>query len=450
MQDGWREQTQSVFASAEVGFKNTYFLTLTGRNDWPSQLAGPHSKKSSFFYPSVGASVVLSQIIPKMPKNLSYIKIRASYASVGVAFERYLANPLFTWSKSGLNWSSQTRFPVYDLKPERTKSFEVGLTMRFLRHFNLDVSYYDTKTSDQTFEPTISTGSGSSSLTIQSGDVRNRGIELALGYSNTWGKFSWDTNYTLSVNRNKILSLADDVVNPETGEHFSVDQLDMGGLGDARFILRKGGTLGDFYSRVDLRRDSNGDIYSNEKGEIATEPIADVNSYIKLGSVLPDANMSWRNDFRWGNFNFGFMVSARLGGVVFSRTQAMLDNYGVSEASAAARDMGGVMINGDDLVNANKWYTAVGGGNSVPQYYTYSATNVRLQEASIGYTIPKKLTRNVCEITLSLVGRNLWMIYNKAPFDPESIATTGNYYQGIDYFMMPSMRNFGFNLRLKF
>ena len=450
LQDGWREQTQSVFASAEVGFKNTYFLTLTGRNDWPSQLAGPHSKKSSFFYPSVGASVVLSQIIPKMPKNLSYIKIRASYASVGVAFERYLANPLFTWSKSGLNWSSQTRFPVYDLKPERTKSFEVGLTMRFLRHFNLDVSYYDTKTSDQTFEPQISTGSGSSSLTIQSGDVRNRGIELALGYSNTWGKFSWDTNYTLSVNRNKILSLADDVVNPETGEHFSVDQLDMGGLGDARFILRKGGTLGDFYSRVDLRRDSNGDIYTNEKGEIATEPIADVNSYIKLGSVLPDANMSWRNDFRWGNFNFGFMVSARLGGVVFSRTQAMLDNYGVSEASAAARDMGGVMINGDDLVNANKWYTAVGGGNSVPQYYTYSATNVRLQEASIGYTIPKKLTRNVCEITLSLVGRNLWMIYNKAPFDPESIATTGNYYQGIDYFMMPSMRNFGFNLRLKF
>ncbi len=175
-----------------------------------------------------------------------------------------------------------------------------------------------------------------------------------------------------------------------------------------------------------------------------------MNSYIKLGSVLPDANMAWRNDFRWGNFDFGFMVSARLGGVVFSRTQAMLDNYGVSEATAAARDRGGVMINSDDLVDANKWYTAVGGGNAVPQYYTYSATNVRLQEASIGYTIPKRLTRNVCEITLSLVGRNLWMIYNKAPFDPESIATTGNYYQGIDYFMMPSMRSFGFNLRLKF
>lgn len=450
LQEGWREQTQSIFASVEIGFKNTYFLTLTGRNDWPSQLAGEHSVKSSFFYPSVGASVVLSQLIPEMPKNLSYVKLRASYASVGVAFERYLANPRYSWNESGLNWSTQTRFPIYNLKPERTKSFEVGLTMRFLRHFNLDFTYYNTMTQDQTFEPNISTGSGSSKLTIQSGNVRNRGFEVALGYSNTWGKFSWDSNYTLSANKNKILSLADDVVNPETGEHFSVDQLDMGGLADARFILREGGTLGDFYSRIDLKRDSNGAVYINEKGEIASESITDVNSYIKLGSVLPDANMAWRNDFRWRNFNFGFMVSARLGGVVFSRTQAMLDYYGVSEVSAAARDAGGVMINGGDLVDANKWYTAIGSGNSVPQYYTYSATNVRLQEASIGYTIPKKKLGDICEITLSLVGRNLWMIYNKAPYDPETVATVNSYYQGIDYFMSPSTRNIGFNLRLKF
>lgn len=450
LQEGWREQTQSIFASVEIGFKNTYFLTLTGRNDWPSQLAGEHSVKSSFFYPSVGASVVLSQLIPEMPKNLSYVKLRASYASVGVAFERYLANPRYSWNESGLNWSTQTRFPIYNLKPERTKSFEVGLTMRFLRHFNLDFTYYNTKTQDQTFEPNISTGSGSSKLTIQSGNVRNRGFEVALGYSNTWGKFSWNSNYTLSANKNKILSLADDVVNPETGEHFSVDQLDMGGLADARFILREGGTLGDFYSRIDLKRDSNGAVYINEKGEIASESITDVNSYIKLGSVLPDANMAWRNDFRWRNFNFGFMVSARLGGVVFSRTQAMLDYYGVSEVSAVARDAGGVMINSGDLVDANKWYTAIGSGNSVPQYYTYSATNVRLQEASIGYTIPKKKLGDICEITLSLVGRNLWMIYNKAPYDPETVATVNSYYQGIDYFMSPSTRNIGFNLRLKF
>ena len=110
-----------------------------------------------------------------------------------------------------------------------------------------------------------------------------------------------------------------------------------------------------------------------------------------------------------------------------------------------------MVINGGDLVDANKWYTSVSGGNTVPQYYTYSATNVRLQEASIGYTIPRKVLGDLCEITLSLVGRNLWMIYNKAPFDPEISAATGsNYYQNVDYFMLPSTRNLGFNIKLQF
>ena len=450
LQEGWREQTQSVFASAEVGYKGTYYLTLTGRNDWPSQLAGPHSNTKSFFYPSVGASVVISEIFDRMPENLSYIKLRASYASVGVAFERFIANPMYSWNSSGLSWSTQTQYPMYDLKPERTESFEVGLTMRFLKHFNLDVTYYHSNTRNQTFSPQISIGSGYSDIYIQSGNVRNQGVEVALGYSNRWGLFSWDSNYTLSCNRNKIISLANNVYNPVSGEYFDISLLDMNGLGQAHFILKEGGTLGDLYSMIDLRRDSNGKIYVDQDGGMTTESIQDVNKYIKLGSVLPDANMAWRNDFRIENFNFGFLVSARIGGVVFSRTQAMLDYYGVSEASAAARDAGMMSVNGGDLVSPKAWYNAVAGGTSVPQYYTYSATNVRLQEVSVGYTIPRKVLKNVCEINISVVGRNLWMIYNKAPFDPESIATTGNYYQGIDYFMMPALRNIGFNLRLKF
>ena len=160
--------------------------------------------------------------------------------------------------------------------------------------------------------------------------------------------------------------------------------------------------------------------------------------------------MSWRNDFRIGNFNLGFLITARLGGIVYSSTQAVLDYYGVSEASAAARDAGGVFINGGDCIDANKWFSSVGGSNPLPQEYTYSGTNVRLQEASIGYTIPRSKLGDVCDLSLSLVGRNLLMIYNKAPFDPEAIATTGNYYQGIDHFMMPSLRNFGFNVRVTF
>lgn len=450
LQEGWREQTQSIFGSAEVGYKGTYYLTVTARNDWPSQLAGPHSNRKSFFYPSVGGSIVLSQLIPNMPKNLEYVKIRGSWASVGTAFERYIANPQYKWDASGLSWSTQTQYPIYDLKPERTNSYEAGISMRFLKYFNTDITYYHTNTLNQTFNPQISTGSGSSDIYIQSGDVMNQGVEFTLGFSNTWRKFTWNSNYTFSFNHNRIESLADNVLNAATGEYFSVDQLDMNGLGLAHFILREGGTLGDLYSLADFQYDSNNRIVINEDGTVTPKTISDTKDYVKLGSVLPKANMAWRNDFSIGHFNFGFLVSARLGGVVYSSTQAVLDYYGVSEASAAARDAGGVHVNGGDLVDANKWYSSVGGSNPLPQEYTYSGTNVRLQEASIGYTFPKKMLGNVCDLTVSLVGRNLWMIYNKAPFDPESIATTGNYYQGIDHFMMPSLRSFGFNVRLSF
>ena len=450
LQEGWREQTQSVFGSAEVGYKGAYYLTLTARNDWPSQLAGPHSNKKSFFYPSVGASVVLSQIIPNMPENLEYLKIRGSYASVGTAFERYIANPMYKWNSSGLSWNTQTQYPMYDLKPELTDSWEIGLSMRFLKWFSLEATYYHTNAKSQTFNPQISTGSGSSEIYIQSGDVMNQGCEISLGFGKDWNRFRWDSNLAFSTNQNKIISLADNVLNAATGEYFSVDQLDMNGLGLAHFILRKGGTLGDLYSFADFKYDSNGMIVVNEDGTVSPNMIAEAKDYVKLGSVLPKANLSWRNDFRIAGFNFGFLITARFGGIVYSSTQAVLDYYGVSEASAAARDAGGVFINGGDRVDANKWFSSVGGSNPLPQEYTYSGTNVRLQEASIGYTFPRKMLGNVCDLNLSIVGRNLWMIYNKAPFDPESVATTGNYYQGIDHFMMPSLRNFGFNVRITF
>ncbi|MCD8071666.1 MAG: SusC/RagA family protein, partial [Alistipes sp.] len=206
-------------------------------------------------------------------------------------------------------------------------------------------------------------------------------------------------------------------------------------------------TLGDLYSITDFVRDINGNIYVDANGDISTkyEGVED----IKLGSVFPSYNLSWRNDVSWRNLNLSFMISARVGGIVYSATQAALDYYGVSETTAAARDRGGVYINGGDRISAQTWYTTIGAQSGMPQYYTYSATNVRLQELSLGYTFPRSLT-NFADITVSVVGRNLWMIYNKAPFDPESVASTGNYYQGIDYFIMPSLRTVGMNVRIKF
>ena len=444
-QEGWEEMTQSIFASAEVGWKSMLYLTLTGRNDWASQLA--NSSTSSFFYPSVGLSGVISEMV-QLPAFIDYMKVRGSFSSVGMPYPRNLTSPTYEYDETNQGWKPKTHYPIGDLKPERTNSFEVGMNMRFLKNFELDVTYYNAKTMNQTFNPELPVGEYAR-IYIQTGAVRNQGLELALNYNNTWKDFTWNTGVTYSMNKNKILTLADNAINPITREKFSISSLNMGGLGSTRFILKEGGSMGDIYSLMDLKRDANGAVYIDENNSVVTESL-EANNYIKLGSVLPKGNLAWRNNFSWKNINVAFLVSARLGGVVFSRTQAVLDNFGVSEASAAARDKGYVSVNGNDRVNPEGWYSVVAGGTAVPQYYIYSATNIRLQEASIGYTIPRKWLGNVCDIKVSLIGRNLWMIYNKAPFDPESVASTDNFYQGIDYFMMPSLRNIGFNLSFKF
>lgn len=445
-QSGYHDQVKSLFASVELGYKGAYYLTLTGRNDWPSQLAGPNSTQSSFFYPSVGTSFVLSEIF-HLPKQIDYLKARASYASVGLPFPRFLANPTFEWDTALRQWKSKANYPLYNLKPENTTSWEIGLTARFLKHFNLDVTLYHTTTYNQTFNPQISVSSAYSTLYVQTGSVSNKGIELSLGYKNKWGDFGWASNYTFSANRNKINELVRNYVHPETGTIINKDRLDVGGHGQAHFILKEGGTLGDLYSLSDIKRDSQGRVYIDNEGKVYTDNnVGD----IKLGSVFPKCNMAWRNDFSWKGLNVGLMFSARFGGIVYSATQATLDTYGVSETTAQARDLGYVEVNGGDHINPETWYTTIGSKNGVPQYYTYSATNIRLQEASIGYTIKKNKLWNVGDITLSLVGRNLLMLYCKAPFDPEATASTGNYYQGIDYFMTPSTRSIGFNVKVKF
>lgn len=449
IQTGWREQTQSLYASADVGFKGTYYLTLTGRNDWPSQLAGPNSHNSSFFYPSVGLSVLMNNFFPAANDVLNLWKIRASFASVGSAFNRYIANPRYQWDSNTQSWSVLTQYPLYDLKPERTNSVEVGMNFKLINDISFDATFYWANTANQTFNPELPVNQYSK-IFIQTGSVRNWGMEFALSYSHTWGDFFWRSGLTYSFNRNKITKLADNALNPVTGERFSMDVLDMGGLGSTRFLLKKGGGMGDIYSTIDLVRDSNGNIYVDPTQAVATSAIQDKEDYIKLGSVLPSGNIAWSNTFGWKNFGLSFMINARIGGKVFSRTQAILDYYGVSENSAAARDAGFISLNNGDQVNPQMWYSIIAGGTAVPQYYIYDATNIRLGEVTFSYTIPRRWLRDICDIKVSFVGRNLWMIYNKAPFDPESVATTDNWYQGIDYFMMPSMRNLGFNINLTF
>ena len=441
---GWHDQTQSLFASVEVGWKQMLYLTVTGRNDWASQIAG--SSSSSFFYPSVGLSWVPTSLWD-LGGALSYLKLRGSIASVGMPFPRYLTVPTYEYDATNRVWKDKTHYPIGDLKPERTTTYEVGVDARLWRHLSLSASWYQADTKNQTFDPSLPPSSSYTTIYLQTGHVRNTGVELSVGYDKRWGSFRWATNFTYAWNRNEIIELAANAVNPITGEPLNLEKLDIKGLGKAKYILKEGGTLGDLYTTSDLRFNDNGYVEVDKSGNLL---LTDEGDDIYLGSVFPDHNLAWRNDFSWKGVNLGLLFTARIGGICYSATQANLDLYGVSEASAAARDAGGVLINGREMVDAQKWYQAIGSQSGLPQYYTYSATNFRLQELSLGYTLPAKWFRDRMRMTVSFVGRNLWMIYCKAPFDPEAVASTGLNYQGIDYFMMPSLRSLGFSVKFQF
>lgn len=441
---GWHDQTQSIFASVEVGWKQMLYLTVTGRNDWASQLA--NSPESSFFYPSAGLSWVPTSLWD-MGSALSYLKVRGSIASVGMPFPRFLTIQTYEYDATNRVWKDKTHYPISDLKPERTTTYEIGIDARLWKHISLSASWYQADTKNQTFDPALPPSSSYTTIYLQTGHVRNTGVEASLGYSNKWRDFSWSSNFTYSWNKNKIMELAANAVNPVTGEPLNLTELNIKGLGKAKYILKEGGTLGDLYTTSDLRYNDKGYIEVDNNGNLQ---ITDDGNEIYLGSVFPKHNLAWQNEFGWKGINLRVLFTARLGGVCYSATQANLDLYGVSEASAAARDAGGILINGREMVDAQKWYQAIGAQSGLPQYYLYSATNIRLQELSLGYTLPRKWFRNKMGMTVSFVGRNLWMIYCKAPFDPEAVASTGLNYQGIDYFMMPSMRSLGFNVKFQF
>ena len=235
---GWHDQTQSVFASVEVGWKQMLYLTVTGRNDWASQIAG--SSESSFFYPSVGLSWVPTSLW-NMGEAFNYLKIRGSIASVGMPFPRYLTIPTYEYDATNRVWKDKTHYPIGDLKPERTTTYEVGVDARLWRHINLSVSWYQADTKNQTFDPSLPPSSSYTTIYLQTGHVRNTGVELSAGYDNTWRDFRWATNFTFSWNRNEIIELAANAVNPVTGEPLNLEKLDIKGLGKAKYILKEGG-----------------------------------------------------------------------------------------------------------------------------------------------------------------------------------------------------------------
>ncbi|MCD7793981.1 MAG: SusC/RagA family TonB-linked outer membrane protein [Alistipes sp.] len=434
--------TVSAFANLELGWRSMLYLTATARNDWASSQSG--TEQLSFFYPSVGLSAVVTEMV-ELPRWISFLKLRGSYAEVGSPLPQYLSSATYQFNSSTGYYETYTRFVPDKLYPEMTRSWEVGMDLRLWQErLTLDITYYKSNTNKQTFQIPISGSSGYSSMIVQSGCVQNKGVEAVLGVKLRSGDFSYNASFAYTLNRNKIKSMVPYYTTLD-GQVGSLNQITKSNIdgGAASFLLREGGTMGDLWTKNVIKKDEDGNYLVNAGGKLEIAALSQ-----KVGSVLPKYTLSMNNDFRYKGFRAGFQLHARVGGKVLSATQAYLDGYGVSKVSAQARDNGGVPVN-QGKVDAETWYTTIGTGK-VYSHYIYNATNIRLQEASIGYTLPKRWFRDVCSIDISLVGRNLWLIYCKAPFDPESASSTDTYYQGIDFFMQPSLRSYGFSVKLNF
>jgi len=438
---------QSVFASANIGFYNKVFLDVTGRTDWSSTLVNTASE--SFFYPSVGLTGVLSDII-ELPDAISFAKIRGSYAEVGKDIPPYATIPLNNIPLGQGNFSKPT-FGVKEgetLRPERQKSFEIGTEWRFLgNRVGFDLTYYNSKTTDQIFyiqaEPNTQ---GYVQNIVNAGEISNAGIELVInGKPIVNDNFVWNSSLNFAMNKNKVISVHPDLENGEA-------VLTAPGVNGYGYSLVEGEDFGSIRGRSVVRNNQGLPIVSDDGAGNLTIQSTDFET---IAHAQPDYTLGWNNNFEYKNFNLSFLIDAKVGGSVVSVTEAVNDFYGVSQASADTRNTNGGMVDvvdtdGNSLqMTAQDYYLKTGGRAGMLGEYVYDATNVSLREFSVGYNLNFKESV-VKNLRLSLIANNLFFFYKNAPFDPNIAASTGNGLQGVDIYGQPSTRSVGLNLNVNF
>ena len=439
-----RKRLNSVFGAVTFGFKEALFLDVTARNDWSSALA--YTDGYSFFYPSVGASLLLNRFVD-MGRNIDLFKFRGSYSIVGNDVPVYKTNPRYTYGDQGAI-NPPKSVPFRTLKPEKTHSFEVGFDGEYFQHrLHVNATYYKTNTKNQYFEVTLPWESGYKSQFVNAGNVQNQGFELTAGWFQDFGnEFTWSTDLNLSYNDNKIIELFDGIQ----------DGVTVSNLGGAKVILYEGGQYGDLYVRT-LKRDESGKLVTETpEGADYQIPVngGEQNSDLKyMGNMNSKWNMGWNNTFRYKDLTLSMLIDFRIGGKVVSMTEATLDGYGVSERTGRARDRGYVMREGIKFSNVKAYYDVVGATSFNSVYnvedYVYDATNVRMREISLGYTF-RNLFGQSKNLTLAFIARNLFFFYKDAPMDPDVSMGTGNGLQGFDVFNLPTTRSFGLNVKLNF
>ena len=456
--DDYFERTamNSLYGRVQLGFRNYLFLEVTGRNDWSSTLPPEHN---SYFYPSVSGSFIFSDAFDHGLSFLSYGKLRASWAEVGNDAPPYR---LLAYYTPGTSFNSQ--YPAYsvpntipnaDLKPERTRSWEVGLDLGFFNNrLGLEATYYSGSTFDQILDIDMSAASGFQRRWVNAGEIANRGVEVTLNATPVVldNGFRWDVAVNYARNRNEVVSLAPNIETVQLGSYW-----------DVTTEARLGQPYGMMYGQGFLR---------NEEGKIVVDenglPIP-TTERIPLGTYTPDWSGSLTNTLRYKGLEFSFMLDTRQGGKIFSVTQAFGEYTGVLASTLKGREnYFGPDPEGSDEIVCDPGLvidgvTESGEPNTVkvcPDVYykwlfdarirephVYDASYVKLREARLAYTLPQSIVSKTpfSSLTVALIGRNLALWTDVPNIDPETSFDAGNR-QGFEFGQLPSPRSFGLSL----
>ena len=444
------KRVNSVYGTATLSYANKIFLDVTGRNDWSSTLP---SGNNSFFYPSVSTSFILSDLF-RLPEQISFAKLRASWAQVGNDTDPYKTAKYY--NTSAFPGSASVSSTLYNarFKPEISNSIEVGLDWRmFKQRFGLDLAFYNNITRNQILDVPMDQTTGYTKATMNSGKVRNRGIELQLDGTPVKTKnFTWNSTFTWAKNYNKVLSLAAGLTDGQTIAY-------TGGTNCA-LIAKVGGSIGDIYG-YKLKRAPDGQVVWKDGITARTT------EFEYVGNAYPAWKAGFSNEFSYKNFRVSILFDGQWGGIVYSQTHHKMTEHGTLKHTLKYRENPNFEVVGEGMMlDERGQYVPNNVPISVSKYYadywrranvetnSFDASFLKLREARIEYTIPSAGLNKIGieRLTLALYGRNLAMWTKDFPvYDPE-VATlnNGTIVPGSEMGQLPSTRTMGFNLTLKF
>lgn len=459
---GGQKRINSVYGLAKFSVDETFFLELTGRNDWSSALATPVSAEGvSFFYPSAAGSFVLSKAMV-LPEVVSFAKLRASWAQVGNDTNPYQTAGIFL-AQTPFNgqpaFSAQSLIPNSRLLPEQTTAVEVGADLHFWESkLRVDATYYNALTANQIIALPVSISSGYDEQVVNGGSVRAQGVEVVLGLTPVYGKgLRWDAYFNFARSVATVERLPKEVDRLALAYSRVYDNVNQ----TVWFLVEEGGRIGDMYG-TGYQRNENGDFIIDGNGNY----IAD-NNLQKLGNYNPDFSLGFSNDLSYKNWQFSFLLDWRHGGVLVSRSLA-LAAVGGQLIETQHRPEAGIVAEG--VVNvgtqeAPDWQpntTAVTAESYYRQFYdrnheennTYDASFLKLRALSLGYTFSGRdsgFFQNGRELSIALIGRNLFAWSAIPHFDPEQLAVQGQQFvSGVEDMSYATTRSFGLKIGVQF